>query len=263
MSEQPDMNLEAESPRDTGAILILNAWSERVDGRAIPHGFVGRQGGISEGRFASLNLSHWVGDQKEAVDKNWARLIQEVPELKTVARINQVHAAKVAIVTRESAALRPAADGMVTADAGVMLGVMSADCVPILMFDARRRIAGAIHAGWRGIIAGIADAGVVAMRSLGADSTDIRAALGPAIGPCCFEVDQTLGDRFEAEIEGAAQHVREGRPGKAYIDLRAILRDQLTRAGLPPDNVENVGPCTRCASEQFFSRRAAGGATTG
>ena len=87
--------------------------------------------------------------------------------------------------------------------------------------------------------------------------------MGPSIGTCCFEVDAELGDRFGSEIEGARNHVRMGRPGKAFIDLRAIVRDQLERAGLAPANIASVGPCTRCESARFFSRRAAGGKTTG
>jgi copper oxidase (laccase) domain-containing protein len=101
------------------------------------------------------------------------------------------------------------------------------------------------------------------MSQLGAQASDIHAAMGPSIGPCCFEVDAELGDRFGREIEGASKHSRAGRPGKAYIDLRAVVRDQLERAGLAPANIASVGPCTRCATDRFFSRRSAGGKTTG
>ncbi len=210
-----------------------------------------------------MNLSYWVGDDARAVDANWQRLRREVPELELVARLNQVHGNMVHIATRDTAAIRPPADGSVTAEPGVMLGIFSADCVPILMVDAKRKIAGAMHAGWRGVIADIAGAGVDAMAQLGARASNICAAMGPSIGPCCFEVDADLGDRFGCEIAGARQHVRAGRPGKAFIDLRAIVRDQLERAGLAPTNITSVGPCTRCASDRFFSRRAAGGKITG
>jgi len=87
--------------------------------------------------------------------------------------------------------------------------------------------------------------------------------MGPSIGQCCFEVDAGLADRFGREIAGARSHTRAGRPGKAFIDLRAVVRDQLERAGLAAANIASVGPCTRCASDRFFSRRAAGGKTTG
>jgi len=228
-----------------------------------PHGFIGRRGGTSKGPFASLNLSHWVGDDDRAVDENWVRLRCATGIPKLVARLNQVHGIDVHAVTRETAKLRPPGDGMVTAQPGVALGIFTADCVPILMVDPNRKVAGALHAGWRGVIGDIAKMGVHAMVQLGAEPADIRAALGPSIGPCCFEVDEALADRFVNEIAGAGRHRRAGRPGKAYLDLRGVAGDQLERAGVAPANILSVGPCTRCAADEFFSRRAAGGATTG
>src|SRR5208283_5641745 len=225
--------------------------------------FIGRAGGVSTGAFASMNLSHWVGDDERAVDSNWSRLRREIPALDLVARLNQVHGNDVHAATRDTAGLRPPGDGFVTAEPGVILGIFTADCVPILMVDSKRKIAGALHAGWRGIIADIAAAGVRAMVKLGARASAIRAAMGPSIGQYCYEVDAELGDRFAVEIAGARIHTRAGRPGKAFIDLRAVVRDQLERAGLTAANIASVGPCTRCASDRFFSRRAAGGTTTG
>jgi YfiH family protein len=240
-------------------ISILRAWNDP----AICHGFVGRTGGASTGAFASMNLSHWVGDAERAVDANWKRLRREAPGLKVVARLNQVHGNLVHAATRETAQLRPAGDGLVTAEPGVMLGIFTADCVPILMVDAKRKIASALHAGWRGVLADIAGVGVRAMEKLGARSSEIHAAMGPSIGQCCFEVDVDLADRFSREIDGGRMHTRAGRPGKAFIDLRAVVRDQLERGGLDAANIASAGPCTRCASDRFFSRRAAGGKITG
>ena len=99
--------------------------------------------------------------------------------------------------------------------------------------------------------------------SLAAKPGNIRAALGPSIDVCCFEVDSDLAERFVAFIPSAARHAREGKPGKAYLNLRAIIRDQLVGAGVPPASIESIGPCTRCASDRYFSRRAAGGVITG
>ena len=120
-----------------------------------------------------------------------------------------------------------------------------------------------MHAGWRGVISDIANAGVHAMTQLGARASDIRAAMGASIGQCCFEVDADLGDRFAREIDGARNHTRAGHPGKAFIDLRAVVRDQLERSGLAAANIASVGPCTRCAADRFFSRRANGGKISG
>jgi polyphenol oxidase len=248
-----------ESSLDSSRVEIIRAWSDA----SICHGFIGRSGGVSKGAFASMNLSYWVGDDERAVDANWERVRREVPELELVARLNQVHGNVVHAATRETAGLRPAGDGIVTAEPGVMVGIFTADCLPILMIDSKRKIAGALHAGWRGVIADIADAGVRAMVQLGARASDIRAAMGPSIGQCCFEVDAELGERFGSEIAGARKHTRAGRPGKAFIDLRAVVRDQLERAGVAAANIASVGPCTRCASDRFFSRRAAGGKITG
>ena len=161
-----------------------------------------------------MNLSYWVGDDERAVDTNWERLRREVPDLKLVARLNQVHGNDVHAATRDTAALRPAGDGIVTAEPGVMLGIFSADCVPILMVDSKHKIAGAMHAGWRGVIADIANAGVHAMIQLGARASDIRAAMGPSIGQCCFEVDADLGDRFSREIDGAQITRGQGVPAR-------------------------------------------------
>ena len=291
---QSGLEFHTESSPDPTSIEILRAFPDA----AIHNGFVGRTGGTSREQFSSLNLSYFVGDDRAAVDSNWERLRREVPALKTVARINQVHGIEVHVVTRETASNRPRGDGIVTAEPGVILGIFSADCVPILMIDPKQKIAGAFHAGWRGIMADIATVGVNAMIGLGARASDLRAALGPSIGQCCFEVDKELADRFEVELrqllssqgkespqllfplpqekgrspllspfpQGKGLGVRfsrPGRPGKAHLDLRAIAHNQLIRAGIAPTNIANIGPCTKCANTQFFSRRAANGQTTG
>ena len=253
------MDTQTEPSPNPAKIEILRAWLDT----SICHGFIGRTGGVSTGAFASMNLSYWVGDEESAVDTNWERLRREVPDLKLVARLNQVHGNDVHAATRDTYGLRPPGDGIVTAEPGVMLGIFTADCVPILMVDSKHKVAGALHAGWRGVIADIAIHGVHAMTQLGARASDIRAAMGPSIGQCCFEVNAELGERFAREITGASNHMRAGRSGKAFIDLRPVARDQLERAGLAPANITSVGPCTRCSSDRFFSRRASGGKITG
>lgn len=252
-------SLDASSTSDN-APSVLRPWSA-ISG--VTHGFFGRAGGVSQGPFATLNLSRMVGDSADAVEENWRRARRVIGAASHVAMVRQVHGNTVHVVTRESAKKRPDGDGMVTAEPGVVLGVLSADCVPILMIDAKAQVAGAFHAGWRGVLAGLALTGLGAMLSAGADPSRIRVALGPSIGPCCFEVDAGLAERFAREVEGAAAYRREGRPGKAYLDLRAIVAAQLLRAGLRPDAITHAGPCTRCAAGEFFSRRAAGGTITG
>ncbi len=251
--------LDASSISDT-APSVLAPWSALS---GVTHGFFGRSGGVSEGPFATLNLSRMVGDSVDAVEENWRRARRLIGPASHVAMVRQVHGNTVHVVTRESARARPEGDGMVTAERGVVLGVLSADCVPILMIDTHAHVAGAFHAGWRGAIAGIAETAMRAMLSAGADPSQIRVALGPSIGPCCFEVDAQLADRFAREVESAGAHRSEGRPGKAYLDLRAIVTAQLLRAGLRPEAITHAGPCTRCAAGEYFSRRANGGAISG
>lgn len=229
------------------------------------HGFLGREGGASRAPFATLNLSYWVGDNARFVDVNWQRARMLMPRGARFAQLNQVHGKAIHIVGPGHAGdPRPAGDGLVTAAPGLVLCVFTADCVPVLLADAERGVLGALHAGWRGILAGVAAAGVRAMVRLEARPAKIRAALGPAIGQCCYEVDAALAEQFARRIPTAGAHTRPGeRPDKAYLDLRGIVADQLVEAGLARDQVQSVGPCTRCNSERYFSRRAAGGAQTG
>jgi YfiH family protein len=240
---------------------IINAWSDSE----LCHGFLGREGGVSRGPFASLNLSYWVGDNSRFVDVNWQRARILMPRGMRFAQLNQVHGKVIHTVGLGYAGSpRPAADGLVTAAPGLALCIFTADCVPVLLADSERGVIGALHAGWRGTLAGIAAAGIRAMVRQGSRPEAIRAALGPAIGHCCYEVDASLAGQFERRIPHARTHTRAAdRPDKAYLDLRGILTDQLVAAGLGGDAIQSVGPCTRCTAERYFSRRAAGGSTTG
>jgi polyphenol oxidase len=246
----------AQSTAD--ATSTLTAWE--IPG--LVHGFGGRLGGVSTGPLASFNLAEWVGDEGGAVAENWRRWNARYPNLR-VARLIQVHGKLVRHIDHGHDGKRRDGDGMVTVTPGIALGIFTADCVPILMVDVERRIAGALHAGWRGTLASIAGEGVRAMVALGARPTAIRAALGPSIGLCCFEVDASLAEEFAGQVPGARNHMRVGQPGKAYLDLRAIIHDQLEREGLEPHSIANIGPCTRCANDLYFSRRGTGGAASG
>ena len=257
------------NPALAAAPPVLTAWN--IPG--LVHAFCGRIGGVSTGPFASFNLAQWVGDDPGAVIENWRRFDAAYPNLRIV-RLAQVHGKLVHVIDSahrfeqpDGAATvsgglhdleRREGDGLVTATPGIALGIFTADCVPVLMVDSARRIAAALHAGWRGTLAGIAGEGVRAMVALGAQPGAIRAALGPSIGPCCFEVDARLAADFALRIPAARTHTRAGKPGKAYLDLRAIIRDQLELEGLAVSSIVNLGPCTRCANDRYFSRRAAG-----
>lgn len=239
--------------------------------RGLVHGFCDRTGGVSADAFASFNLAGWIGDDPIAVAENWRSWNARHPNL-PVASLSQVHGklvhridpAQGDLVDTVSARIaysnnsgRREGDGMVTAAAGILLGIFTADCVPILMVDEEAHVVAALHAGWRGTLAGVAGEGVRAMTALGARRSSIRAALGPSIGLCCFEVDATLAEDFTRTIPGAGAHTRVGLPGKAYLDLRSIIGDQLKAEGLELTSIVSAGPCTRCANERYFSRRGA------
>ncbi len=236
----------------------LTAWA--LDG--IHHGFMSRRGGVSSGVYAELNLAGWIDDDPSAVAENWRRWDATYPAMKA-ARLNQVHGNRVIVVDSDHGDTRPEADGMVTTDRGLALCIFTADCVPILLIDPENQVIGALHSGWRSTIADIAAVGVGTMIECGARVESIRAALGPSIGTCCFEVDAELAERFADQVRGSGQHTRPGRTGKAYLDLRAIVRDQLAAVGLAPGKIAKVGPCTKCANDHFFSRRANGGKISG
>ncbi|HUA35870.1 MAG TPA: peptidoglycan editing factor PgeF [Candidatus Binataceae bacterium] len=253
------MTNSTDSSTGKGAVPILRAW----DDESFYLGFVGRLGGASAGPYASMNLSQWVGDQSEAVDSNWEALKRELSVMGRVTTLNQTHGVEIHQITSGNAGERLSGDGMVTTEPGIALGIFTADCVPILMADKERRVIGALHAGWRGLVAGIVNSGLSSMNSLGARTANMQIAMGPSIGLCCFEVDASLGERFAREIPGAVRHRRAGLPGKAYLDLRGIIKDQFESAGVELENIWSIGPCTKCESDKFFSRRAAGGRQTG
>jgi YfiH family protein len=197
----------------------LTVWPQRIGW----HGFLGRRGGVSKGLYASLNLSYLAGDSPANVGCNWQRVQACFPPGTELVQVHQVHGNRVHLVDATSRGVTAVADGMVTAAPYMLLGILSADCVPILMMDEEAGIVGALHAGWRGVIGDIATAGVAAIAAIGARPQRTIAALGPAIGSCCFEVDAGLARRFEAEIPGAAEHVRAVSREKAFIDLKGVL----------------------------------------
>lgn len=224
---------------------------------SIAHGFPTRRGGVSTGRFASLNLLGKWGDDPAHVAENRRRLAAAggftVDRLFTA---HQVHGATVAVIggdDQPAACAERDADALVTDVAGVALGVGTADCVPILLADGEGRVAAA-HAGWRGTLADVAGAAVEALVALGARRERLRAALGPSICPACFEVGPEVAEQF-ASVAGVVD--RTG--ARPHVDLRLANRSFLERAGLAPEAIDDRPPCTMCDAERFFSYRRDGG----
>jgi hypothetical protein len=144
------------------------------------------------------------------------------------------------------------ADALVAAREGIVGGVRTADCVPILLVAPQRRWAAAVHAGWRGTIANIAAEAIREAEAAGVRASGILAALGPSIGPCCYEVSEELGDEFDRA--GLPVLRRVGK--RPHLDLREANRVLLERSGVPRANIDDVGPCTRCAHDRYHSFRA-------
>ena len=176
---------------------VLQGW----DQPALCHGFLGREGGSSRGPYASLNLSYWVGDQLRSVDANWQRARRLMPLGVRFAQLKQVHGKAIhAVGPRADAYPRPEGDGLVTAMTGIVLCIFTADCVPVLLADTQTGVVGALHAGWRGTLAGIAGAGVRAMVRQGARTSAIRALLGPSIGPLLLRSRRRPGQALRAPL---------------------------------------------------------------
>jgi YfiH family protein len=221
------------------------------------HGFLGRRGGKSAGAYAGLNLSFRVGDDAGTVKDNFCDVKKAVGvhNLK-ITTMRQVHGDRIIDVTDGSLKDAGEADGMATNQEGIFLGVLTADCVPILFSVRGRELAAVAHAGWRGTLAGI---GAKMVRRLkdryDADPAEIEAALGPAIGPCCYEIGADVARPLAQKWGGLAAAALEARNGKEFLDLRELNRGMLEDAGIPPAQIYLVGPCASCAAENFFSYR--------
>jgi YfiH family protein len=228
------------------------------------HGVTLRTGGSSHGRISGLNLGHTVGDDPDAVEANHALLYAALglrPE--QVITAHQVHGAHVARVgVREGGTVVHATDGLVTNEPGVALLMRYADCVPVLFFDPTRRAIGLTHAGWRGTLARVAAHTAEALvREFGCQPGDIRAAIGPSIGPCCYEVGPEVVEATRSAFPGEGALLTRIKPsGHAHLDLWAAVALQLRDTGVY--QVETARICTVCRSDLFYSHRkqnAAGG----
>ncbi len=235
----------------SGATVLT---AELLTRAGIRHGFSTREGGVSEGAFAAMNLARNVGDAPEAVAENHRRFAKAVgyaPE--RLFESSQVHGARVLRVDgAEVAATRiEEADGLICTTPGDAVAVRVADCVPVLLAAPGRGVVAAVHAGWRGVAKRIVDE---ALAGIGADVGEVIAAVGPCIGGCCFEV----GDEVAAEIAAASVDsvVLRGAGARPRVDLRSAVEWQLRRAGVGA--IGHVGGCTVCDVARFHSFRRDG-----
>jgi YfiH family protein len=227
-----------------------------------PHGFSTRLGGESAGAYATLNLGVSAGDDEPIVRRNRAAWAAALGMEGPIAGMHQVHGGDVHTVAE-----RPRetlfGDAIVTAQADLAIGVYTADCTPILLHDPITGAVGAVHAGWKGTVAHVVVAAVKRlMLDYGAKSDHLVAAIGPAIGPCCFEVGPDVVARIEQEGWPGSSTVVIPREGaKPTVDLFEANRSQLIWAGLAPENVHVSALCTFCHADMFYSWRREHGHT--
>ncbi|MEI9852818.1 MAG: peptidoglycan editing factor PgeF [Sphingomonas sp.] len=224
--------------------------------KRVPHGFLGRRGGVSTGLYDSLNVALGSRDDRRAIVENRRIATEAVLPGGRLVTLAQVHSSDaVAVATPFEDAHRPDADALVTNRPGLALGIITADCAPILFADVTARVVGAAHAGWKGALGGVVDATVAKMELLGARRDRIVAAIGPCIARASYEVDSPIHRGFtEADLDNQ-RFFTSGRPGHYQFDLEAYVAHRLNRIGV--SDVEALGFDTYAEEARFFSFRRA------
>lgn len=223
---------------------------------AVPHAFFGQQGGVSPGVIAGLNAGLGAGDDAASVRANRAAAVDAVQPGATLVTPYQVHSATCVTVSEAfDDDARPHADALVTQRPGLLLGIVTADCAPVLLADAAAGIVGAAHAGWKGALAGVTDATIAAMETLGAHRDRIVAAIGPCIARASYEVDDAFRLRFEQDDPANERFFAAGRAGHARFDLEGYVAHRLAAAGVT--RVAALGLDTYADDTRFYSYRRA------
>lgn len=222
----------------------------------VAHGFLGRTGGVSTGIHAGLNAGIGSDDDAAAVAENRRLASDAVLPGAALVTLYQIHSADCVTVRAPlDARLRPRADALVTDRPGLALGILTADCAPVLLADQAAGVVGAAHAGWKGAIGGVTDATILAMEALGAKRERIAAAIGPCIARASYEVDDAFARRFEAHDPANERFFAEGRAGHFQFDLEAYVAHRLASAGI--GRVALLGLDTYTDEARFFSFRRA------
>jgi len=220
----------------------------------LPHGFLGRRGGMSVGECAGLNVGFGSNDDREAIAGNRRLAVAALLSEAELATVHQVHSADVVVATRSwPQDERPRADAMVTDTPNLLLGILTADCAPVLFADHHAVVVGAAHAGWRGALAGVTDATIEAMEKLGARREHIHAAIGPCVAQPSYEVDEAFKARFVEDEADNARFFVTGPAGKPHFDLESYIVHRLIAAGI--GEVEALNLDTYADADRFFSFR--------
>lgn len=245
-----------------GVVTLKCAAFADVEG--LRHGFSTRRGGVSCGDYAAMNFSV-QREPGETVEENYRRFCTAngLP-FESLALTDQVHSATVVTVGKSEknrgryCPVRET-DGLVTAEARLGLVCFTADCVPVLLADSQNHVAAAVHSGWRGTVGNIVGEAVQKMIAAGAETEHILAAIGPAIGPCCFEVGPEVQDAFDRQYGDALPHQPSHRPGHTMVDLWSANRLNLLGAGLSEPQIFVSEVCTVCQHELYYSHRYTNG----
>jgi len=233
----------------------------------VAHGFSTRHGGVSEGMWASLNLGTSRGDDPDHVRENFRRFRGAIgAHGDLVVKSNQVHTDIVRVVTSADwktdlcQKVEYEADGLITATPGVALMVVTADCVPVLLYDPVRRVVAAVHSGWRGTAQGIVTRAVERMEDVyGCRPADILAAIGPCVGPDCFETHEDVPNAMMATLGTTAlQHIQIKENGKFAVDLKGLNSLRLEQAGLTAEHIAVCRDCTASRTDKYWSHRKMG-----
>ncbi|WP_234555246.1 peptidoglycan editing factor PgeF [Thermus caliditerrae] len=218
----------------------------------VPHGFTTRLGGVSEGPFASLNLSAATGDDPKRVEENQQRVLATFGH-PPVAGLKQVHGTEIRLVEGPGVW---EGDGLLTRTPGLLLRVGVADCYPLLLYHPQGAVA-ALHAGWRGVVGGILPKALALLEGLGLDPKEAHLAIGPGIGGGCYQVGEEVAGVFQQA--GLPTFTPDPKaPGKYLLDLEKALILQAKRAGLKEERIYRVGLCTHCEPTLFSHRRDQG-----
>lgn len=270
-------------------ILRVQKWGNYA---WLVHGFSTRIGGYSRPYGGgALNLGFTADDSRAAIQRNRTAFLRELSAVKNgsdllpLITVRQVHSDTIRFVGSPSES-QLVGDGLITATPGLLLGIQTADCLPIILVDPRRRAVGVFHAGWRGTMKRIVEKGVGEMRRcFGSHARDLKAAIGPGIHNCCYEVGGEVREQFESQFAYAAKLFREVQesdpvrekypllfltarapghgilPRKIFLDLVEANRQQLIAAGVPPRNIQASPLCTSCRRDLLFSYRGENGNT--
>lgn len=226
--------------------------------KGIRHGFFGRGGGVSSGLYASLNCGYGSGDDIAHVAGNRALVAASLRvDTSALCTAYQIHSPRAVVITRPwHWSNAPEADAIVTAEPGIAVGVLTADCVPVLLADGKKYIVAAVHAGWKGAFGGVLEATLDAMTGLGAKLENITAAIGPAIAQGSYEVGAEFHERFLlADANNNLYFIHGQREGHYLFDLKAYVKDRLRNAGIQQVNMLAQDTCLQ--ENDFFSFRRA------